>query len=493
VIAKANLIIRYLFTNQAITMRKIISFFGPVVSFTLLLFAGFISCRKTDQNPLAQTSIEKPATENFFFVSPHTENIVHSIAKKIYRQNEHKSFAGDLVERAGYPKWDHSLIAVGPGNMRRATQQESVALQNQERIIVYIPFIKETEQKTTAILQVIVDGADTVFNMLYPQQYKKYGFKKAKSTAWDAQTLFSVFADFDYDLFGTTRYIVKDGRIFGKKKEDLLIVARKPAEETKNDVAAKIASITICASWESCVYASESTGSGGSCTTVESCSTYWFEDGAGAITDTGMPATGGDNGGNTDWTNDPCAGVVRRLVEEEPSGNISGSESCDEVWINLESEVIPCPSSFNFVKQGNWQSAVITDYSFGLLDRNTKKVYTVNIGMIEVGMPSVTYHGTEISKRTAQNISTEAAFEAESKVTRVLNAQIIVSPGSPIDNQYYKNMFKEVYLEHLNKLLRRAFYNGENVSPARIGYDSRSFSLKDQSQYRTLKFFGRDC
>jgi hypothetical protein len=444
VIAKANLIIRYLFTNQAITMRKIISFFGPVVSFTLLLFAGFISCRKTDQKPLAQTSIEKPATENFFFVSPHTENIVHSIAKKIYRQNEHKSFAGDLVERAGYPKWDHSLVAVGPGNTRRATQQENAASQNPERIIVYIPFTKEAEQKTTAILQVIVDGVDTVFNMLYPQQYIKYGFKKAKSTAWDAQTLFSVFADFDYDLFGTTRYIVKDGRIFGKKKEDLLIVARKPAEETKNDVAAKIASITICASWESCVYASESTGSGGSCTTVESCSTYWFEDGAGTITDTGIPASAGDSEGDSDWTNDPCAANTlsgARAEPTEPSDPIGSVNPCeDEPWV--EADGLKCTSFTYGQTAGNWQEAGLKNLKCNIVWIGGNKSGTsINVTLkapVIFGLPLERLNGERYSSGKAANLSTEAVTRAHYMVKELLKYEPVMPSNAAIEEAFRK-------------------------------------------------------
>lgn len=175
--------------------------------------------------------------------------------------------------------------------------------------------------------------------------------------------------------------------------------------------------------------------------------------------------------------------------------NGGGGTPCDVPWETIidGSESIPCKSSFNFVKQGDWQSAVITDYRFTFYDRTNNKSYTINIGMIETGMPSVTYNGTIIHSSSAQAMAAQAATLAEAEVMHVVATQVIISPNSPIDNQYYKNMFKTIYLLHLNNFLRSDYYDGANVSPARVGYDNSAFSLKDQTKYKTLKFYGRDC
>jgi hypothetical protein len=409
----------------------------------------------------------------------------------------------------GYPVWDHSLIADGPGSTRTAVQKGNLQKKGQ-RVILYIPFVREEEKKTKAILRVVIDGADTAFRMLYPQQYRDYGFKKTKDTEWDAQNLFNAFADFDYDLFGITQYIVKDGRIFGKKKEKLLIVTRQTAENNKSGLASRMASVTLCNTWTSCVYASENPDEGGSCTTTTNCTTYWYDDGTGSGSDTGDSGGGssGGSGGSGDdgdnWPDDPCASDPVLVSRLEPTDPTDPATPCgDEPWEDADDKDYPCPGSFNFVRttgtnpqEPTWQSAVVTDYHMILASQATggRGEFRLNIGTIEIGMPYRTFEGDLIHPQNAKEMASIAGGLAELAVMNIMAINIrnnpALTPGN-INYQYYKTMFKEAYKSALDDLLRRKYYDDKAVSPSTVVYNN--FTVTDPSQYRRYDYSQDGC
>lgn len=152
---------------------------------------------------------------------------------------------------------------------------------------------------------------------------------------------------------------------------------------------------------------------------------------------------------------------------------------------------VPCPSSFGFVTRGNYQIAVITDYRFGL--HTNGRDYWINVGAIEIGMPYKTYHEDYV--RNAAGLAVQAASAAEGKVVAQMSAALATNPSLGVgafDNFQYKNMFKNAYQSELNKLLRYQYYPGESIDPnGRIYTDN--FGLQDPTQYRTMKFLGKDC
>jgi hypothetical protein len=432
-------------------MRKALSLTGIIAFTVFILTAGFVACRKPDQETVKQKPVAKPPTKKFFFVSPITENLIHSIAQNIYRQNEEYGFIDDLTRRIGYPAWDYSMIVEGPGSTRMVQHKENSPPIKDQRAIVYIPFAKERERQTRAVLMVVVDKGDTTFNLLYPQQYEQYGFTKKQDSDWDAQTLFSLFAGFDDALFGTQKYLIKDGRIFGRKKEESLIVTRKPTDENKKGVAAKIASITICAYWESCVYASESTGSGGSCTTVESCTTYWFEDGAGSTSATMFAPTVGGITGNSDWTNDPCSGssVVRRVAESEP---VEGSSSCGgEPWEPTDQNFGKLCGTYQWTTIGSsWYTTLYT-VGFSLVNSNGMLLNFV------FSYPCIQIAKSRASTQTlANDVWNEAWNHAADKVLKDVNTY-----GGPLDDFRVKQNMKNYIQAYLNQN-----YPGSTFNPA---------------------------
>lgn len=163
---------------------------------------------------------------------------------------------------------------------------------------------------------------------------------------------------------------------------------------------------------------------------------------------------------------------------------------------------IPCSASYNFIRQGNWQSAVIVDYKFGLYNRaGNGQYYYINVGPIEVGLPYITFDGSIIQANIAQGMSTLAATDAEQATAGVLSAIVIANPeitpsmviNSASLQAKLRQHFKNAYIEALNDLLRNDWDYAPTANPARVNLDPSSFSLKDGTQYKTLKFRGRDC
>jgi hypothetical protein len=175
-------------------------------------------------------------------------------------------------------------------------------------------------------------------------------------------------------------------------------------------------------------------------------------------------------------------------------GGTGDNAPSDEELLLLE---IPCASSFNFLHQvvNTWQSAVVTDYRFGLLNRRNNLEYYINIGNIEVGMPYQTYNGTLI--HNAPQIAAEAAAIAEGEVMFALNAYLAINPSvlpNQINNETYKLLFKTAYQRELNRILSREYYdNNPNINVAKVNYDQAQFVIQNPTLYRSLKFFGRDC
>ena len=74
-----------------------------------------------------------------------------------------------------------------------------------------------------------------------------------------------------------------------------------------------------------------------------------------------------------------------------------------------------------------------------------------------------------------------------------MGRRYFIDPNGAIDIQYYKLMFKTLYQQQIDLFLSADFYNGDDVSPSRVNYDSPAFALKDPTKYTTLKYYGKDC
>lgn len=285
--------------------------FLPVFFLFIIFVICIHSCRKNEYNfPLA-TEYQSVKTGNFFRVSANAGTEAFAIANKLKNMDAIKPFATEMADRIGYPFWANTVITESRDNTRLSGQGPDMKGKKDKKFI-YTPMVKKEERRTKAVLLTTIDGADTSFRMLYPQQYKEFGFDMNSSDGWSARNLFAIFADFDYQLFGVEKWIVKDGRIFGREEKDMLIVSKSTGNtegrsaNVFDPTTAYMLPINICETWTSCVFATETPDGGGSCVTNTYCTTYWIETGSSSSGGGGDVITGGSGtGGNGTITDKP--------------------------------------------------------------------------------------------------------------------------------------------------------------------------------------------
>lgn len=138
----------------------------------------YVSCRKVDQTEeLPNSPKQSTVTEKFFTIPIATNPSVKTIAKSIFRQNEKSKFVEGLVKRIGFARWDKAMVqnssAVGTETIGDSSS------------MLYIPFAIPDSNTTSAVLAVVMQPADTIYNLLYPQSYQQYGFDTL-AQGWNA-------------------------------------------------------------------------------------------------------------------------------------------------------------------------------------------------------------------------------------------------------------------------------------------------------------------
>ena len=189
--------------------------------FILTSIAFILSCKKLDHLEEKEQASQIDPISKFFTVPADADRRVKAIAQSIYRQNQQRQFINSLVGRVGYPHWDKIMIASKKGaNARTTTDIDSSS-------IVYIPFSKPDSNVTTSVLAVGLNylPTDTLYHMIYPQQYKQYSFDTT-GDGWNARSIFHLFTEFDYQIFGKKVISITDGRILGGEFEDSSMIRR---------------------------------------------------------------------------------------------------------------------------------------------------------------------------------------------------------------------------------------------------------------------------
>jgi hypothetical protein len=246
----------------------------------LILFFIVDACRKLDSDTRLENSKKPTRSDEIikkFFTMPESVNErVKAIAKSIERQNEQRKFIEELVTRVGYPRWDKTLIASKNGiNARSSEIGDSSS-------IVYISFSKPDDNNTAAILAVGLNYLpnDTLYHMLYPNQYKQYTFDTSNTKDWNARTVFHLFTEFDYQIFGNTIIKITDGRILGGAFDDTVMITRdlnngNTAQRTEDFVL-----ITVCTAYGSSALArlNSNNRSNSFARYFPICSSFWVDD-----------------------------------------------------------------------------------------------------------------------------------------------------------------------------------------------------------------------
>lgn len=194
----------------------------------LATLAIYSACRKLDMSSKdATTESIKQKEERFFNTSTAIPLQVQALSEYMKRENFRVGFVNKTVNQIGYPRWDKSLIysgkRQGPGG--RGSTGDSVSL-------VYIPFVRDSQQYVNASLIIKTTPTDTVYKYLCDWQYKDLGFDTT-GTNWNAFDAFLVFATLDKNVFNRNRFVIKDSNLLNPVVSSLLSSAGKKFDSTK--------------------------------------------------------------------------------------------------------------------------------------------------------------------------------------------------------------------------------------------------------------------
>ena len=177
----------------------------PGFLFWLILGTGmvYVSCRKTDGPQPVET---KERIETRFFNSRPTSNpVILSVMSLLNRKNECTPFVEKTVSQIGYPYWDKAVIISLPVIAGRGAADSSR--------IIYIPFVRDSENFVNASMAIQVNPADTVIRYLSDWQYRQLPNSSLSLTdSAEKHALF--FMTLDNLVFGRQDFIITDTLLF---------------------------------------------------------------------------------------------------------------------------------------------------------------------------------------------------------------------------------------------------------------------------------------
>lgn len=370
--------------------RSLLTVFSTTLFICAVSFFIINACRKIDRSANA-TENESVIHRNFFAIPAGTNRIIKVIAQSIQRQDQQRHFIPELTKKAGYPRWDKAMIA--PVSETNATTR----MQAVPGEVVLIPFVKENERVTTAILIINTAERDTAYHLIYASRYEDFGFNYRDTTKWNARNIFHLFSSFDNEIFGYAEFWVKDLRILtGNLADTSVVVKVTMIDGDEGMITNKSISLTYCNSYENCAPCSSSRPDSKSipcqCGAVYStvCTTVWMN--IGGAGGSGGGGSGGGGGGGSNWENenpckvipeinDPCNGSGSggwdpvNSPQYPPIGPVDSILAKTSVVVNLQSDSLLAVSLSNH----NSEYSVTIVMKDGVI--YTKNVHTENDSM----------------------------------------------------------------------------------------------------------------
>jgi Protein of unknown function (DUF3289) len=210
--------------------------------------------------------------------------------------------------------------------------------------MIYIPFVKDSQNFVNASLIIKTTATDTSFKFLHGSQYDDYGFDTLKTGVWNARNVFHILANLDRNIFGTKKYRILDNRIFNGDTSIQPIVTFIDEAPNTGGRTSLMEPITVCNLIRTCgqclAFKTSATATDpyDPCcfaTYNNVCTTYWIEIGGGGTGGGGGGGGtggggggggtgGGGTGGGGGWTGDPCpppggGGIYPRIAVNEPT------------------------------------------------------------------------------------------------------------------------------------------------------------------------------
>lgn len=318
-----------------------------------LFIVGYLACKKTDS---FQNKPEIPP-DRFFSVSSNAPKEIKLIADAIKKQNDKYNYLSSITKRSGYPRWDKARIANFDKGSLTGRGADEVSGE-----VVYVPFVRDSDNYVNSLLMVKIDATDTIFRMVHDYSYKVFGYDTTDHSKWNARDVFNLFTSFDYSVFGHTKFWVKDTNLFKPENDSSYVIAtRVNGSSHRKSARVSLYAVEECVTWEICTYpgagptgpdGSDPTPPGGgtsggfvramgNCSYLDICTTYYYDDGGGGSTGTG-DGTGG--GGGTGWYggSNPCTGSTPTAVPR--LSNVAPDDGCGSGWTPVTNN-LPQPTS----------------------------------------------------------------------------------------------------------------------------------------------------
>jgi len=232
--------------------------------------------------------------------------VVIAAKNYIQRKNQELMFVEKTVGQIGYPRWNKAMVktiaktSTGRGNSRDSTE------------VVYVPFVRDSQNYVNASLIIAINPADTSFSYLCDWQYRNYGFDTI-SSSWNAKDVFHFFSTFDYLIFNRATFKINDPELFGNPGTNNISIVKMHPDSSSSGKGFSTLSwigITSCVIYDVCYYpVGQEWCNGGNCTvnceyynhSEEECITdwIWVGSGGGGSWGNGGSGNGGSSGGGS--------------------------------------------------------------------------------------------------------------------------------------------------------------------------------------------------
>lgn len=255
----------------------------------------YVSCRKTD-NPLPAET-KQNAEDRFFNSGSASHPVIQTLTEFMKRKNDSSPFVERTVGQIGYPYWDKAVIITVPVASGRGNADSAH--------VVYVPFVRDSENFVNASLAARLDPADTIIRYLSDWQYRHLP-NNPVSLLDSAEKHALFFMAMDNLVFGRKDFMITDSMLFRTGAYRAAGVHINVYSETPglNDVMA--APVPVC------VNAALSLTQCNTCPGNVSVTQCWSEY-YGVGTPTAEPAGGGGSGGGGGWA--PLGGAAPPQTE----------------------------------------------------------------------------------------------------------------------------------------------------------------------------------
>ena len=178
-----------------------------------ILSAGilaYISCRKIDRQ------LDEPVStdiESKFFNSHRSSDPLEAVLIGfIKRENDKNHFVEKVIKQLGFPYWNKGISRHAKPLTHGRGASDSVN-------VVYVPFVRDTQNYVNALLAIRTSPTDTSFTYLCDWQYSQLTFSSsAVDTSAEGFALF--FMMMDRNVFGHTDFVLTDTLLFSDRLID---------------------------------------------------------------------------------------------------------------------------------------------------------------------------------------------------------------------------------------------------------------------------------